>query len=373
MSTPNDHVKTKQLSEADVMRAFLERQEKQKAAQQLYLDALPVQPLMITYEPHKQGEWELVADSKSVPTASYFGTIMSAPDYRLQKVRGTGVGVWMSITPMELQSATIHLSTLIDVARGAWENDGKVAHIVIGGFGMGMFLINALYHLDDSFLPAKITVIELSKDIPEIIKASSSGVAKQLLDDSLSGENDISLEIIHDDLLKMQPLDDVDYMFVDIWQLLGSDLAREQSRELKQRWMPKTYGYWGEEIDIAVYGQDLIDELNLSVYYEDERIMEACDVIFEAKVGVPVELAKKKLGAIGEDVYEDELVTVTLKDESRNVEFVIPKYEDGIEFDSWYLNADKTRIFVVYGDQFEENFEVEYRFNEEIQTWSSSW
>ncbi|MCY9861352.1 hypothetical protein OTK49_02325 [Vibrio coralliirubri] len=375
MTNPNDKKTEENLeqTEANILEQFRLRQEAQIAAQKLYRNELPVQPLMITYEPYKQGDWELVSNPKPVPSSSYFGTIISAPDYRLQKTRGTGIGVWMSITPMELQSATIHLTTLIDVAQSSWDNDGKVPHIVIGGFGMGMFLLNALFQLENYSLPAKITVVELSKDIPEIVMAASSDVTEQLLADALSGDYDVSLEIIHDDLLKMQPINDVDYMFVDIWQMLGTDAAREQSRELKKNWNPKAYGYWGEEIDVAVYGKELVDELNLSDYYNDPRIMDACDVIFEAKVGLPIKLARKKLSAIGSHVEEDQIIMVSIKDESRNVDFFVPKYEDDTAFASWYLNKSKSRIFVVYGDQFNDSFEVEYRFNEEAQTWSSSW
>ena len=55
------------------------------------------------------------------------------------------------------------------------------------------------------------------------------------------------------------------------------------SEEIIKRWKPKAYGYWGEEIDVAAYGQPLVERLNLAYKYDTPEAIQFCKTVFLAQ------------------------------------------------------------------------------------------
>lgn len=251
---------------------------KKHDAREVYI-SLPIQPMIAPYEPITANEWKIeVADDETI-CMNYFSIPTKAKTCLLRKTAGKNVGIWMSVTPMELQSATIHLNTLVEVAEQKWNESFEPAAIVIGGFGMGLFLMNALHHLYTKGIPAEIYVYDVVPEIPDLISQSTSGYIKELLDLSYNEMLDQTTMVLIEDILKAKPIEQVDYMYVDIWQNLGSKDALTQSKALVEKWKPTKYGYWGEEIDIGADADQLLKKLPFSDLYQREEILEACKSI----------------------------------------------------------------------------------------------
>ncbi|ELP5903021.1 hypothetical protein QTV49_005078 [Vibrio vulnificus] len=288
---------TSKIDTEQILKAINQREEAKYAARDLFA-SFPLQPAMPSYKPFESGEWRLESKDKETSLAKdYFGIPVSSPTRTLQKISGSDIGLWMSITAMELQSHTIHINSLVNIAETKWLEEGEPARIVIGGLGMGMYLVNCLHYLYERQIPANIHVIELSKDVSTILENSLDGYCHDLFTYSMEGYFSQEVDIIIGNILEIEPIEDVDYMYVDIWQNLASDKALPNSRQLVEKWKPKKYGYWCEEFDVAIHGNKIAEELNLAQAYDNEKITKACEVIFEANAEIPV-AAVKAMGKI---------------------------------------------------------------------------
>lgn len=277
-----------------ILKAIDQREQAKHSARDLFA-SFPLQPAMPSYKPFESGEWRLESkDGEKSLAKDYFGIPVSSPTLALKKISGSDTGLWMSITAMELQSHTIHINSLVNIAEKKWREEGEPARIVIGGLGMGMYLVNCLHYLYERQIPAKIHVIELSKDVPTILVNSLEGYCHDLFTYSMEGYFSQEVDIIVGNILEIEPIEDVDYMYVDIWQDLASEKALPNSRQLVEKWKPKKYGYWCEEFDVAINGNQIAEELNLAQNYDDEKIVEACEVIFEANAEIPIAAVKAK-------------------------------------------------------------------------------
>ena len=277
------------------LKNFIEFNKQKEEASNTYLN-LPLQPLCPAYKDTTFDDWEIKTaenDKNTVAVVDYFGTTSSFFLSKLTKINGNDCGLWMSITNMELQSHIIHLNTLIEKAEAFFLEYDEPATVVIAGLGMGMFLVNVLQYLNEKSIPANIIVIEQSESIWNLLLKSTYGHTNDLLMSCINSDSDISVEFIFEDLFKVKPISDVAYMYVDIWQDLGSKKAKEQSIQLVKDWNPTLYGYWGEEIDIAVEGEVLINKLHSSPIYSEPKIISAIEVIFQANSLISIAFAKK--------------------------------------------------------------------------------
>jgi hypothetical protein len=150
--------------------------------------------------------------------------------YRLFK----GNEIWMSTTPMELESQQHALACF----------KGRV---VIAGAGMGITIYNAVTN------PAveSVTVIEIDEDVIELLERQA---------EVNDWPNWSKVRWINDDALLIgaaELLLPADFLWVDIWETLGSNRAFNESMAIQRRVNAKEVGWWGMELDFIDYLQNV--------------------------------------------------------------------------------------------------------------------
>ena len=184
----------------------------------------PYEPLKVPeYRPGEYGEW-ILEEINTPITRGYFTSYQSVTNnYRLCR----GNTLWMSLTPMELESQSHHVLA----AKG---------HTVLMGLGMGLLLYNVLLNNDVE----KVTVIENDPDVIELFHQITNPTAWQNWD---------KVSIIVGDALNWIPSETVDYLAVDIWPALGDENLRPNGQKIQQNVRAKQVALWGQELDFISY------------------------------------------------------------------------------------------------------------------------
>lgn len=176
-----------------------------------------------TYTPVRVGEWQ-VHTSATVLCGGYW----SDPSLVMGMaalVRGSDL--WMSMTPMELESQEIG----VRLASG---------HVVV--FGMGMGWSAAVSALRDEV--SAVTVVELSEDV--------LALHRQLdIFAQLPPEARAKITVEQGDAYTWKPSRPVDLLMPDIWHPLVSDGRVEEVRRMQANVQAKSIYFWGQEMEIA--------------------------------------------------------------------------------------------------------------------------
>jgi len=178
------------------------------------------------YVEFKHDSWEL----KRIPVPAGLGyftwgpVVIKEPLWVLQK----NDVVWMSDSPRELQS----MWYAIYRAHGT---------VVIGGLGMGWvaWKIAQLPHVD------KVIVIEYDRELIDIF-------------DKMVGGAELPFQIFERDIFETNindlGVEKVDFMFLDIWETIGTDKAVIDAKIIHNRIPSEELAYWGQEHDIGFFG-----------------------------------------------------------------------------------------------------------------------
>jgi hypothetical protein len=173
----------------------------------------------------KFGDWEIIEDTPAVARGYFRGV----QEVRRNLILKRGDDIWMSLTPMELESMLPHI-------HGA---SGKVT--VIGG-GLGVYLFNVLRK-------PEVTSVTLIEKDPEIVRLLvEMGVFSW--DD---GED--KLKIITSDAMNLDPRDPrnfsavrPDFMFVDIWMNMNDERAVAMTQIIQSKLDAEVVGIWTQEL-----------------------------------------------------------------------------------------------------------------------------
>jgi len=138
--------------------------------------------------------------------------------------------IWMSLTPMEMESQAPHLLA----ARG---------HTVIMGFGMGMLVYNVLQNPNVD----RVTVVEIEPEVVDLIDDAS---------DMLTWPGIGKLDKVYADALTWKPDSTVDVVLADIWPNLGEDSLRKDMQQINKNVNPKVIAGWGMELDYIDWMSD---------------------------------------------------------------------------------------------------------------------
>lgn len=175
------------------------------------------------YRPMRSGAWEL-RQTENVLCRGYCGPSVLVPCVSVLIRNGN---VWMSITPMELESQEIG----IEAAQG---------HVVI--FGLGMGWAAAATALRDAV--SKVTVVEFD---PEVIALHQElDIFSQLPPDARA-----KLSIEQGDAYAWTPREPVNLLMPDIWLPLVSDGRVEEVRQMQRNVGAASVYFWGQEMEIA--------------------------------------------------------------------------------------------------------------------------
>ena len=202
-----------------------------QASEELWLDHMPLpwgEPTYPSIAAGKFGRWTV----QHIPTPSvplirgYFRGLQlhTQPNTVLLDEHGD---VWMALTPMETESQLPHIAS----ARG---------HVVVVGAGLGFYLVNVL----DKPEVTEVTLIEQDQDVLDVLHTSLDGTGYWL--------DNRKLSTIHMDVFDLPHwTEPVDYLYVDIWQILGSERALTDTHRLVELFKPVGVGYWGMELDFV--------------------------------------------------------------------------------------------------------------------------
>lgn len=127
--------------------------------------------------------------------------------------------IWMSLTPMEVQSAAL----AIVLASG---------HVVTGGLGLGYYVLRVAAKAKVT----RITVYERSQDLIDWFKAAFS-----------DREGFDKIEFVHGDMRENCQGHKADLAFVDIYDTILPDEVVTDARLLRRRNKFGQYIYWGWE------------------------------------------------------------------------------------------------------------------------------
>ena len=174
------------------------------------------------YRTGRVGAWELKRQEQPVLRGYFRGLQTCAENYLL--VRGDRV--WMSLSPVEIESLAPHAAHM----RG---------HVVIAGLGMGLALYNALLR------PAvrRVTVLEQDGEVIALFGAISGR--------DWVGSERFSIERV--DAREWRSAEPVDFLYADIWDKVGAPDAAADTRMMCRNLRPKSAGYWGMEANFVSF------------------------------------------------------------------------------------------------------------------------
>ncbi len=176
-----------------------------------------------TYRPMRSGAWEL-QQSQYVLSQGYWGpTVLTSC---LTALLRDG-DVWMSITPLEVESAAIG----INLARG---------HVAI--FGLGMGWAAAATAMNEAV--TAVTVVELDGDV--IALHDELDIFSQLPPEAAA-----KIRIEQGDAFDWHPTCPVDLLMPDIWLPLVSDGRVAEVRRMQENVRAQSVYFWGQEMEIA--------------------------------------------------------------------------------------------------------------------------
>ena len=197
----------------------------------------PFPPMKVPkFEAVRYGPWELF-EQTGIMVRGYFGGFQPFPhNWALAKHsmrEGTPLKqIWMSISPMELESQSHHVLAA----------KGKV---LIGGGGMGVVAWNCAMKPEVE----SVEIIERDHRIIEMLVYMAK---------TFEWENWHKVSIIHGDILKLGPLPGKrwDVAIIDIWPTIGDTRLRKDMRKIVKMYPATEYAAWTMELDFVDWLSD---------------------------------------------------------------------------------------------------------------------
>lgn len=183
--------------------------------------ATPFPPLRIPpYTPVDLGAWKLRLMQGPPIIRGYFGGLQACtPHNWMLTHKGK---VWMSVTPMELESAAHHALEARD-------------NVMVMGFGMGVLAWNIARK--DSV--KTVQVVEKDSDVVALARRLSTLPGWEKLREKMV--------IHHADALTFEGVADV--VIADIWPSLGDTKLRPDLRKMATNVRAEEFAAWGLELD----------------------------------------------------------------------------------------------------------------------------
>lgn len=197
------------------------------------------------------GPWEIARNALPPMVRGYFRG-MHAPESTENWVlrNWDERSVWMSIAPMEIESASHH----VHAAKG---------DVLVGGLGIGMVLwalLNKPEVTSVTVIERDPRVIELMR---EVMRRNHTTWGKHLYSRSQREQRHTlgpRLDIIHRDLFDFAENDEhdgaFDFALIDIWSGVGDSALRPDMQRLAKTGIAEQYAAWGLEMDFVSWGME---------------------------------------------------------------------------------------------------------------------
>lgn len=185
------------------------------------------------YRPAEHGSWKM----SMIPMGTGLGYWNSERAYIYQNAAvlsngGSKSGTWMSMTPLEIESSE-------------WGVRPAHGNCVIMGFGMGWTAVAM------ACLPAveRVTVIELDPEIPALFDQTVPAADRP--------EAWSKVNVVLCDARNWMPDAQVDFMFADIWPIMGQPGNLDDLRAMQANVQASALYYWGQELDLGDAARNL--------------------------------------------------------------------------------------------------------------------
>jgi hypothetical protein len=175
------------------------------------------------YRIGRHGKWVLEQHEPALINGYFTGLQPAKHNYRLKN----GKTVWMSLTPMELESQSHH-------ALNAY------GHTVVMGLGMGTLLYNIIKREEVT----KVTVVERDPNVLKLLHRITNPTQWQ-------GWKKVNIAIT--DAKTWKPDQHVDYLTVDIWAKLGDSDLRPDGQRIQRNVQADQVALWGQELDFITF------------------------------------------------------------------------------------------------------------------------
>ena len=179
----------------------------------------PWEMIIPEYRPAEQGEYSLFQGDDYPFLRGYYNGLKGPVRNWVLTEKGK---VWMSVTPMELESQAIHVAA-------------ATGQVLVYGLGMGVAAYNMALKEDVE----RVTVIERSNEVIDMI-----------LHNSDVGEMD-KITIAPGDAFDYESVKEYDFAYADIWRRLGSGRSVGNMKELSRNVRAKLWGFWGQELEFV--------------------------------------------------------------------------------------------------------------------------
>jgi hypothetical protein len=184
------------------------------------------------YRNFQSGPWTLSnRPDKKGKVVGYFKERAQMP--RENWILERGGKVWMSMTPMELESQGYH-------ARMAQGN------VLVCGLGMGALVYNLMLNRRVQ----NIFVVEYDPDVIEMLKSATDWFYPAVLSGKISIYNGDALQFDH---RRFAITTKIDTLLVDIWPMLGEATTESDSIQIAKNLQPRFMAWWGQELDMATW------------------------------------------------------------------------------------------------------------------------
>lgn len=187
---------------------------------------LPFAPLPLPrYRPWSRDGWVLADPGSHPPLArGYFRGLQYWPKDQPNWLLTHNGKIWMSLSPMELESQGHHAAA----ARG---------RVLIGGLGMGVLLATIIRKRN----VREVVVVEREKGIIEMVQ-------DQALYFGWRGRTKV--KYVHEDMLEYRgDGKGFDVGLIDIWPSMGDMAVREDMRRIANNVRAEAWAAWTQELD----------------------------------------------------------------------------------------------------------------------------
>jgi len=189
------------------------------------------------YAPAAVGRWSIAEapPERRRHVLGYFRNRLPMPDRNWCLRRGGEV--WMSQTPMELESQGYH-------ARMA------AGHVLVCGLGMGTLVYNLLRNPKVE----RVSVLEKELDVVRLLEAA----APWFKEERFRTGSRLSVRVC--DALEFVPgkvfrAGNPDLLLVDVWRRLGEDGTEADVLKIQANVRAERVGWWGQELDLVSWLQ----------------------------------------------------------------------------------------------------------------------
>lgn len=181
-----------------------------------------------TYQPIKNDRWEMTITPMHLSRGYWSESALVQNMAALSRFADDGSkSVWMSTTPMEMESQEIGIRL-------------SSGYTLVAGMGMGWAAINAALRPEVS----RVTVVELD---PEVIAMNETlGTFRNLPDEAAR-----KIDIVNASALEFKSDAPVDTLMADIWLPLNGDDRVDQTRIMADNTQARRVYIWGQEMVIA--------------------------------------------------------------------------------------------------------------------------